>query len=96
MTTHATDETVIMQLLGGDMAYLWYTIRQSKYGPGYDVHGFKEADKNSVLEGQTLKCFVAVFDTLEDAQSAYPQAKMGSEWTDPQVSLNHLPDDGGW
>lgn len=75
------------------MDYLWYTVRPSKYGDGFDVHGFREAEPGSVLEGQYLKCFVDRFDSVENAQKAFPTAKMGSKWTDPQVSLNHLPDD---
>ena len=68
----------------------WYTIRASKYG-GFDVHGFDTYPDHSVLAGQTRKCFLDRFDTLEEAQQAFPQAEMGSAWTDPQVSLSHLP-----
>ena len=76
--------------------YQWFTIQASKYGDGYTVHGFKEAPKGSVLEGQMLRCYVAEYPTVEEAQAAYPDANFGSEWTDPQVSLNHLPGEGSW
>lgn len=71
------------------MHYLWYTIRPSRYG-GFDVHGFFE-QPSGVLAGQTLKRFLDSFDTEEQAVAAYPDAKGGSVWTDPQVSLSHLP-----
>ena len=70
--------------------YLWYTLRPSTWG-GFDVHGFFEADKSSVLAGQTIKRFLDNFDTEAEAREAYPDAKFGSAWTDPQVSLGHLP-----
>lgn len=74
------------------MKYLWKTIRQSQYGIGYDVHGFFEQE-GGVLDGQTLKQFIDSFDTHEEAKAAYPDAEMGGDWTDPIVSLNHLPDE---
>ena len=73
-------------------SYAWTTIRASKYG-GFDVHGFKDAPANSVLAGNTLKCFVNCFPTLEEAKAVYPEATMGSSFTDPVVSLGHLPDE---
>jgi len=73
--------------------YLWYTIRKSRsvYSHGWDVHGFYEAPESSVLAGQTLKRFIDAFSTLEAAQAAYPDAQMGSSWTDPGVVTRHLP-----
>ena len=73
------------------MSYLWKTIRQSKYGNGFDVHGFYTASQSSVLAGQTLKQFIDSYDTIAQAQAAHPDANMGSSWTDPVVSVNHLP-----
>lgn len=71
----------------------WYTIRPSKYG-GFDVHGFGTYPRSSVLAGQTRKVFLDAFETEEEALRKYPEATPGGDFTDPQVSLTHLPDDG--
>ncbi len=68
--------------------YLWYTVRQGN--GSLDVHGFKECE-SGVLKGQTIRCFIDSFDTEEEAFAAFPNASYGSKWTDPVVSLNHLP-----
>lgn len=71
------------------MNYLWKTVREGKWG-GWDVHGFFE-QKGGVLAGQTLKRFIDNYDSREAALAAHPDASGGSEWTDPEVSLSHLP-----
>lgn len=70
--------------------YLWKTIRPGRYG-GFDVHGFKTMPESSVLAGQNVKCFIDNFETREAAEAAFPDANQGSSWTDPQVSVAHLP-----
>lgn len=70
--------------------FLWYTIRSASHGGGVDVHGFKEAT-TGVLKGQTIKTFIDSFETEQEAFAAFPDAKYGSKFTDPVVSLNHLP-----
>jgi hypothetical protein len=74
--------------------YLWTTYRESDMG-GFDIHGFKE-QKGGVLDGQTIKCFITALNTMEEVTQAFPDAKPGSRWTDPQVSLNHLSDREGY
>ena len=72
------------------MTYLWYTYREhAPFGTpeGFVVHGFFTR-QGGVLDGQTLKRRLGVFDTLEETLAAYPTAKSGNEWTDPQV-INH-------
>jgi hypothetical protein len=75
--------------------YLWYTMRQSSpdLGTGLDIHGFKEAT-TGVLKGQTIKCFIESLPGEDAARAKYPDIKFGSKWTDPEISLNHLSDDG--
>lgn len=74
--------------------YLWKNLRASKYG-GVDVVGFREAPSSSVLAGQTLLHFIDNYDTEEEARAAHPDAKeYTSKWTAPQVSVNHLSDEG--
>lgn len=70
---------------------LWKTIRAGKYG-GFDVHGFFK-QPSGVLKGQTLKRFLDNYETVEEAWKEHPDVAFGSHWTDPTVSLNHLPDE---
>lgn len=68
-----------------------YTMRRDRFG-GVDVLGWGTYPRSSVLAGQPMKVFLDTFDTVEQAQAAYPQATLfSSRWTDPQVSLSHLP-----
>jgi hypothetical protein len=57
----------------------------------YAVFAWGRYERSSVLAGQARKVFVESYDTLEEAQQAYPDAGISSQWTEPQVSLNHLP-----
>lgn len=51
---------------------------------------------DSVLAGQTMVKFVDSFDTLEEAQQAYPDAQLTHALLQPQNSVNHLPDDSDY
>jgi hypothetical protein len=66
------------------------TIERCKYGHGYNVYEFGTYPRSSVLAGQTRKQFVDGFDTLEEAQAAYPDADVG--YRDAGNYFNHLPD----
>ena len=69
----------------------YYTLRRSPYG-GVDVLGWGTYPRGSVLQGQPMKVFLDAFPDEESARRAYPQAEgFSSAWTDPQVSLSHLP-----
>ena len=71
--------------------FLYKKLRPSQYG-GVDVVGFKEAPRNSVLSGQVLKHFIDSYETEEEALKAHPDAEgYSNQYTDPQVSLSHLP-----
>lgn len=73
--------------------YDYLTLRHSKYG-GIDVLGWGTYPENSVLAGQAMKVFLDSFETEELARAAYPTAEgFSNQWTEPQVSLNHLPDE---
>ena len=70
------------------------TIENGRYG-GFTVYEFSEYPRSSVLAGQTCKRFVKNFDTVEEAQAAYPEAEEGCR--DAHNYFDHLPDDGdGW
>ena len=92
--------------------FKYYTINYlAEYGEScYGIYGWGVYPRTSVLAGQARKVFVESFDTIEAAQAAYPGANESNKWTEPQVSLNHLPSeddpiaggmypddcDGGW
>ena len=66
------------------------TIENGK-GGGFSVYEFWEYPESSVLAGQTCKRFVDNFDTIEEAQAAYPDADVG--FRDPCNHFDHLPDE---
>lgn len=69
------------------------TLRHGR-GPlaGIDVLGWGTYPDNSVLAGQSMKVFLDNFPTEAEARAAYPAAeRFSNAWTDPGVSLNHLP-----
>lgn len=74
----------------------YYTLRHGKWG-GIDVLGWGTYPESSVLAGQPMKVFLDNFADEAEARRAYPQAgSFSSAWTEPRVSLNHLPDHGDY
>jgi hypothetical protein len=71
--------------------FLYKKLRAGQYG-GVDVVGFKKAPRHSVLAGQVLRHFIDNYESEEAALKAHPDAEgYSSKFTDPPVSLNHLP-----
>ena len=69
----------------------YYTLRHSGQG-GVDVLGWGTYPENSVLVGQPMKVFLDNYPDEETARSHYPQVTgFSSRFTEPQVSLSHLP-----
>lgn len=59
----------------------------------YDVFEWGEFDSDSVLAGQPSKTAIAAFQTVAEAQKAYPKAEISEYPTRPPVhSFDHLPD----
>ena len=69
----------------------YFTVRPDSR-LGFIVHGFT-THPTGVLKGQSCKVFLDSFDTDIEAREIYPEAEFGNCWTDPQVSLDHLPDE---
>tara|TARA_R110000803_G_scaffold122511_1_gene190509 strand:+ start:449 stop:670 length:222 start_codon:yes stop_codon:yes gene_type:complete len=70
------------------------TIEKNQYGQ-FSVYQFGEYPEGSVLEGQTMKQFMDMYDTAEQAKAAYPEAE--ESYRDANNHFDHLPDDGdGW
>ena len=71
---------------------LWKNFRVGGWSGGVDVVGFFEAPAGSVLEGQYLKQFLGNYPDEETARREHPEVEgYSSKWTDPQVSVAHLP-----
>ncbi len=71
---------------------MYYTLRRNS-DETVDVLEWSEYT-SGVLEGQPKKTYKGTFSTVEKAQEEYPGAtQFSSKWTEPRVSLNHLPDE---
>jgi len=77
----------------------YYTLRNS--GGRVDLLGWGTYPPHSVLAGQAAKIFLGSYETEEEAIAAYKErgdkaelCGYSNKWTEPQVSLNHLPDTG--
>ena len=71
----------------------YYTISADSSGDGFNVYGWSTYGRSSVLAGQPRKQFIDAFPTAEEAKAAFPDASFSSKWTEPEVSLSHLPGD---
>lgn len=69
--------------------YLTYNVKGGQFP--ICVYGWSTYPESSVLAGQAMKCFIDSFEEVEDALALYPSAKPSSQWTEPRVSLSHLP-----
>ena len=70
----------------------YYQMYEDSRFPGkVVVKGFGTYERSSVLAGQTRIVFIDTM-TEEEARERYPGIMWGSKFTDPQISLNHLPD----
>lgn len=80
---------------GKQVPFEYFTIRPDSQ-LGFVVHGFGTYSQNSVLAGQPMKKFLDSFGTDTEALEIYPEAENGNCWTDPQVSVSHLPGEGDY
>jgi hypothetical protein len=69
------------------------TIERSKYDDGYSVYEWGVYPRSSVLAGQDRKQWIDGFDTLEEAQAAYPDADVG--FRSAHNTFDHLEDEDG-
>jgi hypothetical protein len=70
--------------------YARYTFEQQHQG-AVIVYGWGTYAPSSVLAGQPKKVFIDSYDSIDIALKEHPTAQGGGKYTDPQVSLNHLP-----
>lgn len=72
----------------------YYTMRVNSDGT-VDVLGWGTYEQSSVLAGQAMKKFLANFPNAEAAKEIYGNdMNFSSKWTEPQVSVSHLPGEG--
>ncbi len=71
----------------------YFTVRPESIAGSlsFVVHGFGTYESSSVLAGQSQKVRLDFFDTREAALEVYPEAENGNDFSDPQVSVAHLP-----
>jgi len=72
--------------------YMTMEARDEGYNTVIVVHGWSTYPQNSVLAGQSMKCFVDTFETEDEAKAAYPEAEMSHEFMQPQNTFDHLSD----
>lgn len=70
------------------------TYCRSEYG----VYEYGKYDRNSVMRGRQRRTFLDSFQTLEEAQAAYPNAKLHVEsgYRDINAETAHLPGEGSY
>lgn len=71
------------------------TIEPSKYGDGFTVYEWGTYERSSVLAGQTKKQFLDSFDTVEEAQKAFPDASYDGCVRSAHNTFDHLEDEDG-
>ena len=72
-----------------------YAYRFIEYKHGaWAVYGVGIYPSSSVLAGQDQIVWLESYDTLEAAQTAFPEAQIHNALTRPQNYFNHLPDEG--
>lgn len=74
------------------MAQKRHTYQASQDGD-YSVYEWGIYERGSVLAGQPKKCFVGAFETPGEVLAEYPDAVPSHPMIEPQVCLDHLPDE---
>ena len=68
----------------------YYTMNAEPDGSVF-VYGWGVYERSSVLAGQAMKKGLDHFDTEAEAIAVYGNMNFSSKWTEPGISLNHLP-----
>ncbi len=80
-----------------DFKYKYITYDDQYSKPQFVVKGVGTYEPSSVLAGQDKIVFLDSFDTLQEAQDAFPMADELHPLMQPQNNFDHLPDNGdGW
>jgi hypothetical protein len=74
-----------------DSKYDYFTL-ENKGDNNFVAYGWGTYGDSSVLAGQSKKSFITSFDTMAEAEAAYPEANWSNKWVEPQNTFNHLSD----
>tara|TARA_R100001244_G_scaffold39294_1_gene35409 strand:+ start:219 stop:470 length:252 start_codon:yes stop_codon:yes gene_type:complete len=76
-----------------------YFTKENK-GDCFVLYGWGTYPSHSVLAGQSSKGYLKSFDTAPELDQFVIdnalEADWSNQWVEPQVSLNHLPDEGDY
>ncbi|MDE5179200.1 hypothetical protein [Vibrio fluvialis] len=86
MTTNTDDRTIVY---GKPATHLTYQANEYQ---SISVYAWGVYPQSSVLAGQPCKKFIDMFDDVETALAAYPQAGSSHPLIEPQNTFDHLPD----
>lgn len=76
---------------GRQVLFDYYEKRGHANDDSVDVIGWGTYGRSSVLAGQSMKKFIASFDSEAEAEAVYGSMNWNSPYLEPSVSLNHLP-----
>jgi len=76
---------------GKQVKFEYFTARAHGGNHEVTVLGWGTYGRSSVLAGQPMKKAVGWFDSIEEAEAMYGDLNYSSKWTEPQVSVAHLP-----
>jgi hypothetical protein len=65
------------------------------YDDQFGVYRYSTYPQGSVLAGQESRALLGMYDTLEEAQRAHPQALVAEGCGYHEPNLDHLPDPDG-
>ena len=79
--------------------YDYFTKEATSAGP-LVLYGWGTYPSYSVLAGQASKSYLRSFDTSEELEAFMSEEGISGEWSnqwvEPQISLNHLSDEGDY
>ena len=77
-----------------------YFTKEVKSADCHVLYGWGTYPSYSVLAGQASKSYLRSFDTSEELEAFMSEEGISGEWSnqwvEPQISLNHLSDEGDY
>ena len=87
----------------GTFPYDYYTKERTSEDGDITLKGWGIYGSSSVLSGQSMKSHIGYFKSEEQLNQALVdsgidpnEVNWSNKWMEPQVSLNHLPDEPDW
>ena len=77
-----------------------YFTKEAKSADCHVLYGWGTYPSYSVLAGQASKSYIRSFDTSEELEAFMSEEGISGEWSnqwiEPQISLNHLSEEGDY